>query len=70
MSSTEDLLERAERAFEQHLQPVYNRDEIISSSKLFAKLVQAVRGLAGKLPFDNLQDAGEWRACRRLHKQQ
>ncbi|WIA21457.1 hypothetical protein OEZ85_000664 [Tetradesmus obliquus] len=63
MSSTEDLLERAERAFEQHLQPVYNRDEIISSSKLFAKLVQAVRGLAGKLPFDNLQDAGavyEW----------
>ncbi|WIA41744.1 hypothetical protein OEZ86_009087 [Tetradesmus obliquus] len=63
MSSTEDLLERAERAFERHLQPVYNRDDTISSSKLFAKVVQAARLIAGRLPLDNLQDAGavyEW----------
>lgn len=58
MSSTEDLLERAERAFERHLQPVYNRDDTISSSKLFAKVVQAARLIAGRLPLDNLQDAG------------
>jgi hypothetical protein len=52
----EEFLDRVEREFEQHLRPVYHPDEAVFP---FSKVVQAAKVVSPKLPFENLQDAGD-----------
>jgi hypothetical protein len=59
MSASDDLLERVDRVFEQHLLPVYHHDETTPFKQFFSRVVHTAKTVSGKLPFDNLEDAGE-----------
>lgn len=49
-------LERVERAFEQHLVPVYHPGD---PSLTLSKVIHNAKPVSGKLPFDDLSDAGK-----------